>query len=227
MAYRVKNTRKAKQQKRGTNWMLIVGIFIIGVVGLFSLLAMNLQGSEILSLEARCQENPAACVAVGAADAPVKIIEVLYFGCTHCRDFHEQTFPLIDEEYIQSGQVQFIYYPYALSGATIPAASASLCANEQGAYTAFADALFAQYDEPDARERSGLLRAAETAGVDVEAFASCLDDGRHETIVRDNIEIARQNRITSTPTFLVNGREIAGALPFVAFQRQIENILNS
>lgn len=134
---------------------------------------------------------------------------------------------MIDENYIQSGQVQFVYYPYALGGATIPAAAASLCASEQGAYTAFADALFAQYDDPEARERSGLLRAAETVGMDVEAFASCLDDGRHENVVRDNIEVARQNGISSTPTFLLNGREIAGALPFDTFRQQIENILNS
>ncbi|MCB8943815.1 MAG: DsbA family protein [Ardenticatenaceae bacterium] len=221
-----KKNQKQKNQSRQTNWFIIIGVGVVGVVGLFALLLLNMQPQQVITLEERCDQDEAVCVSVGAADAPVKMIEVLDFGCPHCRDFHEQTSPLLDQLYVQTGQVQFVYYPYALSAQTIPATNASLCAQEQNAYATYVDALFDQFETADARERAGLLRAAEAVGLDMEAFTACVDDGRYNKTIQQNIEVARRQRVSSTPTFFINGRVISGARPFTDFQQQIERALN-
>ena len=149
-----KKRRKAKKQtkRRKTNWLLIGMIIGGGVIGLFVLLFLALQEPERLTLEDHCIQNPGSCVVQGEANAPVTIVEVLDFGCSHCRDFYMETAPLIEAEYIESGQVRWLAYPFSLGAATLPAANASLCAHEQGAYFEFVEAMFAQFDQPDARE---------------------------------------------------------------------------
>ena len=220
------NRRRKNQPERKTNWTIVYGIVGLGVVGLFALLFLNQRPQTLITLAQRCAED-GSCVVFGEEDAPVQIIEILDFGCSFCRDFHVETAELINDAYVETGQVQFIFYPYALGPATLPATNASLCANEQDAYKPFADALFAQFGQPDNFERSGLSRAAETAGLDMDSFESCVDAGRYNDVIQENVDIARQNRITSTPTFLINGRQINGAFPFETFQQEIEGALNT
>ena len=220
-----KQTEQAKQTRQ-TNWAVIGGVALFGVIALFGLLYLNMQPKEQLTLEARCTEEETNCVTFGAADAPITMIEVLDFGCPHCRDFHVETAPLIEESYVNSGQVKFIYYPYALGSHTLPAANASLCAHEQNAYLPFVDALFSEFDIPESRSRDGLLQVASTLEIDMEEFTTCVDGNRYEDTIQENIDVARRQRINSTPSFVINGRTVSGARPFADFQQQIETLLN-
>ena len=46
---------------------------------------------------------------MGAADAPVEIIEYASFTCPHCANFHATTYPLLKADYIDTGKVRFVY----------------------------------------------------------------------------------------------------------------------
>ena len=218
--------RNKKQQPRSTNWTVILGISLAGVVGLLFLLALSLRTEERITLEERCQENPELCVATGSADAEVTLLEVLDFGCPHCRDFHVSTMKRLEAEYVDAGQLQVIYYPYALSNNTLGATSASLCANEQDAYLEYIDAVFASFDTPDNLTSTGLLRSAANVGLDLDSFGSCMESGRHIDTITENVQAAQQMQVTSTPTFFINGVKMNGNRPFQQFQDQINNILN-
>lgn len=220
-----KTKGKKKQQARQTNWQLIAGIVVVGVLALFGLLALSFQEPDNLTLTDYCQENITNCVAYGAADAPVTIIEISDFGCPHCRDFHQQTWPSLATEYVDTGQVRWLTLPYALRPETVPAANAALCAEEQGAYFAFSQALFTQPDQLDSLTEMGLLQAATTVDLDTAVFQQCLAEGRYTHIVQDNMEAARKAGVSATPTFIINGRKFEGAYPFSVFQRQIEALL--
>ncbi len=229
MAKKVSKKRNV-QAKRQTNWVLIGGVIVVGVIGLFALLFLSLQtptAVESLSLETYCQDNPGNCPAKGAEDAPVTIVEIADFGCPHCRDFNVQTEPLIDQQYIETGQVRYLALPFALSPATMPAANAGLCAAEQGRYFEFSAAMFAGFEEPDARERSGFLRAGAIAGLDTDSFTACMDQAKYNNILQDNISAAQSAGVSSTPNFFINGQHVEGAMPFAAFQQQIDALLGS
>ncbi|MCA9923897.1 MAG: DsbA family protein [Anaerolineales bacterium] len=218
--------RSSRQTGRKTNWTIIYAVVAGGIVLLGVLLFLSLQSGEIVTIEKRCEDEGAMCVAKGDASAPVTIIEILDFGCTHCRDFQNETEPLIDSEYVATGDVRFVVMPYALSGSTLPATNAALCANEQGAYFDYADALFAQYDSDNYLTRDSLISTGEAVGLEMTSFAACVDDGRYNSTITDNIDIARLNRVNSTPNFFVNGVQLEGAQPFSVFQQQIESNLN-
>lgn len=219
--------RRQKQQRRKTNWMVIGGVIALGAIVLLGLMALALRETPASGLQIYCDNNPDACVAEGAEDAPVTIVEIMDYSCGHCRNFILETAPLIKQQYVETGQVRLVSLPYALGAETIPAANASMCAAEQDAYYPFTDAMFANFDGPDNLTRAGFVRAAEAVELDLEPFTQCVDEGRYVSIVQENIQRARAAGVTSTPNFFIDGRKLEGNQPFSVFQQRIESLLSS
>lgn len=147
---------------------------------------------------------------IGPADAPVTIIEFSDFQCPYCRVMADRLRALRREH---PGEVALVYrhfplsyHPYASS-----AARASICADRQGRFEAFHDALFARQDSLD---DTIWARLAETAGIpDRARFDECL--GSEEPLAQVERDIAAGTRlgITGTPAILVNGTLITGGAP--------------
>lgn len=224
MAKRVKQNYQGT--KRETNWVLIGGIIAVGVIVLFVLLFLSLQEPEPVTLASYCNDNPDRCVTHGNKDASVTIVEVADFGCSHCRDFNEETMPLLKEQYVDTDEIYWVVLPYALSDATLPMSNAAMCANEQGAFFEYGDALFAQQSDPSLGTSTGLEQVAESLGLDVDAFSQCLSNGRYNATISDNITAARSVGVSATPTFFLNDRKLEGALPFSVFQQRIDALMN-
>ncbi len=122
--------------------------------------------------------------------------------------------PLIEEEFVSTGQVKVQARPVAFLGEESGlAAQAAECANDQERFWDFHDTLYANHrgENKGAFSRENLKRFAEALELDTAAFDSCLDSGKYASKVRNDTEAARQMGITSTPTILVNGRVVAGA----------------
>lgn len=219
---------RGRQPERGTNWLLLGGLIAIGVIGLFALLLLSLQNpapaeeqvAETI-VQDYCDRNPDRCAIRGEADAPVTIVEVSDYGCSHCRNFNVSTASTLDETYVTTGEVRWISLPYALGPTTSPAAEAAMCAKEQDGYWEFHRALFEQQGTDVALTRAGFLQAADEVGLDAEALAACLDDGRYTETVQNNVTVASQAGVTGTPTFFVNGRSLSGNRPLADFHNAI------
>lgn len=70
-----------------------------------------------------------------------------------------------------------------------------------------------------------LKRIADDLGLNTEQFNECVDSGRMNEVVRQDINFARQLGVRSTPTFALNGRAVQGVLPFQQFQTIIDEEL--
>jgi protein-disulfide isomerase len=104
----------------------------------------------------------------------------------------------------------------------IPAAEAAECAGVQGQYWKFHDALFNQQYGLD---RAAYDHYATDLGLDMSAFAACLDSHKFKgEIQADGVDAARVG-INSTPSFVINGRILIGALPFADFKNVIDEEL--
>ncbi len=226
MAKRRKKSTKSTSEKRGTNWLLIGGLTIGGVIILFALLYLALQEPETQTLAEYCESNSENCATLGAQDAPITLVEVSDFGCPHCQNFHQNTAGAIKDIYVNNDQVKWVFLPYALRAETVPAANAAMCANEEEKYYEFAEALF-NLDTQVALTRDGFLEVGAAIGLDEDSFTACLIDGRYNSIIGDNQAAARSARVTGTPTFFINGQTLNGAQPFSEFQRVFESYLNS
>jgi protein-disulfide isomerase len=227
MAKRKRTARRARREEKKTNWWLIGGIILIGIAGLAVLLVLSQQEAESQSLVDYCTDNPENCVTKGSPDAKVTILEVSDYGCSHCRDFNLQTAGLIEDRYVTPGEVQWIVFPFALSTQTVPAASAALCAGDQGRFFEFHRRMFDLQGSPQALTPDGYLQAARDLGLDADSFNSCLVDGVYDDVVQENIRAANAANVRATPTFFVNDKMLEGNHPLTDFQQEIASLISA
>ena len=121
------------------------------------------------------------------------------------------------------GEVRLVFKHLPSEGHrhSLAAARAAYCAGEQDRFWQFHDALFATRDlsPPVFGEIAAKL------GVGREKFAACVSAEASRTAVVKDIEMAKRYRIDSTPSFLINGKLVKGAVPFAEFQNLIEREL--
>ena len=99
-----------------------------------------------------------------------------------------------------------------------PAARAAYCAAEQDRFWQFHDALFSKRDlSPPVLEQ-----IASSLGLAPARFQTCLHSEQSRAAIVKDLETAKLFQIDSTPSFIVNGKLIKGALSFADFQRIIE-----
>lgn len=63
-------------------------------------------------------------------------------------------------------------------------------------------------------------------GLDQNKFNACLDKGDKESLVKSDLDEGSKAGVSGTPAFFVNGRLIAGAVPFSEFQKVIDEELS-
>ena len=134
---------------------------------------------------------------------------------------------LIEENYIESGQVRYEYHFVTFSQpAGKLAAEAAECANSQGAFWPYHDVLYAnQTGTSDQYSERRLLAFAAELNLDGGEFRSCLRDGQSRGIVQQDVDLASQMGIKATPTLFINGEKVEGAQSFEVYREVIERKL--
>ncbi|HEV2835372.1 MAG TPA: thioredoxin domain-containing protein [Pyrinomonadaceae bacterium] len=159
--------------------------------------------------------------AKGALKPAVTIVEFSDFECPFCQQV-QGTLKQIMERYGEQVSLVFKHLPLDGHRNSLPAARAAYCAGEQGRFWQFHDALFGS------RNLSGEFFVATASGLGLhrERFEACLNAERSRAAVMKDMETAKRYRIDSTPSFLINGKLVKGALTFTDFQSLIERELN-
>lgn len=157
----------------------------------------------------------------GATNPVVTIVEFSDFECLYCKQV-QSVLGQIVERYGQTVRLVFKHLPLEGHRSSLPAARAAYCAAEQDRFWQFHDALFTAGNlSPPIFEQ-----IASDLGLGLPKFQVCVGSERSRAAVIKDIEAARLLRIDSTPSFVVNGKVIKGALSFADFQRVIEQELN-
>lgn len=155
----------------------------------------------------------------GPDNAPITMVEFSDYRCPYCGRFGSETLkPLLDE---YAGLIKFVYRDFPIfEGTSIRAAHAAQCADRQGKFWEYHDALFASQLLPERPDLTDdvLLSFALELGLDQTMFSACLSDAQIEQAIIQNY-LAAQALLgqAGTPTFLINGRRVVGALPLEYF----------
>ena len=104
----------------------------------------------------------------------------------------------------------------------MPAAIASLCAEDQDAYWPYHDKLF---DNQDKLGAALYTQIADELSLDVASFQACLDSGKFDDYIQQDMDFSLNLGVRSTPTFFVNGLAVVGAQPLDVFTRLIDQEL--
>lgn len=139
-----------------------------------------------------------------------------------------ETEPQIVSSYIATGQVKLVYrHLLQLGDGSLRTGEASECAADQGKFWPMRQALYARQSEVYGTGDldATLTGFAKDLGLDTSAFGSCMQAHKHQQFVQDDYRAAVAAGVQFRPAFDINGAKLTGALPFAAFQKQIESAL--
>ncbi|MEV5161583.1 thioredoxin domain-containing protein [Streptomyces sp. NPDC053728] len=163
-------------------------------------------------------------LAQGRTDAPVVLIEYADFQCGYCGKFARDTEPELIRRYVDDGTLRIEWRNFPIFGeASEAAARASWAAGRQDRFWAFHRAAYAEGAKDKGFGAERLRALARQAGVkDLDRFARDAGSAAATAAVTEDREQAYRIGATSTPSFLVNGRPLAGAQPLAVFTQAIE-----
>lgn len=167
---------------------------------------------------------------LGNPNAPITMIEFTDFECPLCQKFFQESYPVIKEKYIQTGQVKYLvrHFPLNIHPEAEAAALASECALDQGKFPEMHDALF-DTQESWAGNPQHLAHFKKLAGdlhLNQSQFDQCLDNQTHLEKIRQEAKQGGELNIEGTPTFFINNEKIVGAQDTSIFENTIEKYLS-
>ena len=172
----------------------------------------------------------------GNPNAPVTIVEFSDFQCPFCSRFFQQTLPLIEKNYVDTGKVKLVYrdFPLGFHENAKPAHIASECANKQDAFWEYHDILFEkqrQWQSLSLDVVNEQFKAyAQELGLEESEFSTCLSSPEIEQEVMLDAQDAVRYGSTGTPAFFIGNEKlgytkVTGAQPYQSFVNVIESKL--
>ncbi|MEU3993377.1 thioredoxin domain-containing protein [Streptomyces platensis] len=163
-------------------------------------------------------------LAIGKKDAPVVLVEYADYQCSFCGRFTRETQPGLIKKFVDKGTLRIEFRNFTVFGAhSERAARASWAAGQQGKFWQLHDELYAKTRKGAALAEDKLVDMARESGVDdLDKFRTDMNSKDAERALKKDQDEGYQLGVQSTPSFLVNGRPVAGAQPQEVFAQAIE-----
>jgi protein-disulfide isomerase len=169
----------------------------------------------------------------GSEDAPITLIEYASPTCPVCKYFHETIKPVIDENYVETGKVRYIFREFPLNEIDVAAYALARCAGEDR-YLDVIEDFFTNQDGVRAAVGAGaamvaLTTIAQRHGIaDEAAVNACISNPDIRRSIADSVQASEKHGVSGTPTFVLNGnvREFSGDYRTAeGFSRQLDALL--
>lgn len=211
-----RSIRPVNHTKHGRQLLLFLAIVII-----VSTVILLLQKPQDETFPA---STPLAQRAIGPETAPVTITEYADFGCITCKAWHQTG---IREQVIDQydDQIRFVWRDFPVTTNFSPiAAEAGFCAADQDSFWAYHGILFTN---APALAPENLKAYAGMIGLNTDEFNHCLDSGKHQQAVENELAHAKELGLRGVPSFVVNGKRLLGPPSFEQLAATIDEILSS
>ena len=152
-------------------------------------------------------------IALGSADAPLTIIEYASFTCGHCANFHEENWPRLKAEYVDTGKVRFIQRDVYFDQPGLWAGVLARCGGDDK-YYAVSDMLFDEQEEwlaggTGEEIAANLRKIGLKAGMTEDQMTACWEDtAKAEQLIATFQQNATADGIEATPTFIIGGEKV-------------------
>ena len=159
-----------------------------------------------------------------------KIIIIVYesLTCSHCADFHKNVYPQLKKEYLDTGLAKIEFRHFPLDVAAFNASKIVQCKLDKG--LEILESLYSNQQKwvkgsnVDQLNNS-LKKFIEEAGFDIN-FESCIKNKEIEDFVlNDRIEGAKNFKINSTPTIIINNKKFEKSLNYKNLKKTLEKLI--
>ena len=164
----------------------------------------------------------------GQDDAKITIIAYESLTCSHCADFHNNIYPLLKKEFIDTGLVKIEFRHFPLDIVALNASKISQCKQDQSL-----EIMMSLYSDQQAWIKG---KTIEEANENLEKFVAnknfnldfekCISDKKIEDFVlNDRIEGTKKFKVNSTPTIIINGKKFEKTLNYKNLKKSLEKLI--
>ncbi len=171
----------------------------------------------------RVQVDTAGYPSWGDSAAPITLVEFADYECPFCQRASATLNRLMEAYGPKVLQVVFRDLPSDAHSRAIPAALAAHCAQDQGKFWPFHQAL---YEHQTLLQDVDLKGYATKIGLEPVAFTQCFESKKFLSTIEKSKREAEALAFDSTPTFVVNGIVMTGAQPFEVMKEKIDALLS-
>ena len=186
-------------------------LIFIAIFGLFS--SLNAEATRITS---------------GKESAKITIIAYESLTCSHCADFHKNIYPQLKKDFIDPGLVRIEFRHFPLDAAAFNASKIAQCNQLQS--LEILESLYAnQQDWVKGKTvielNENLKKFIEKKGYKID-FEKCINDKKIEDFVlNDRIEGAKEFKVNSTPTIIINNKKFDKSLNYKNLKKSLEKLI--
>jgi len=163
-------------------------------------------------------------MSLGDPKAKVQVVEYASASCPHCARFDTEVFPAFKKKYIDTGRVHYTLKEFLTDPAEVAAAGflTARCGGKAKYFTIL-DQVFRSQPQWQAGDIGQIItKVGEANGLTEAQVNSCLTDQAALDALNARILTAENNdKINSTPTFVINGRRIEGETTLAALDAAI------
>lgn len=187
------------------------------------------------------RQNPifdiSAAPSMGNPKANVVLIEFSDYQCPFCMEYFSNTYRKVIDEFVKTGKIRYVIRDFpgeSIHPNALKAAEAVRCATEQGKFWEMHDGLFTNQRN---LATTGITDSAKAAGLNLAAFQTCFESGKHTAGIRKDEEETVQLGVKGTPAFFLGTPDPAnpakvklvnaliGAQPLENFEKVINGLL--
>ena len=164
----------------------------------------------------------------GKENAKITIIAYESLTCSHCASFHEDVYPQLKKDYLDTGLAKIEFRHFPLDIAALNAAKIVQC--KQGQNLEVLNSLYSNQQEwvkgntiEDINKN--LKKFIEQEGFNVN-FEKCINDKEIEDFVlNDRIEGVKNFKINATPTIIINNKKFEKSLNYKNLKKSLEKLI--
>jgi protein-disulfide isomerase len=173
--------------------------------------------------------DPLAARSMGSPTAPVTVYEMSDFQCPYCRRHAVDVFPALEEAYVKTGKVRWVFINFPLTSIHANAAGAAelaMCGARQNSFWPLHDLLFKYQDVWAPLKEPGpfFVSLADSAKVAKQPLLQCLTAGATQAEIKADAESAQRSGAASTPSFYIEGGLLVGAQPVAVWRHVLDSV---
>jgi protein-disulfide isomerase len=221
-----KHKKKSVSDRVGMITMVTVLLVFLGL-GIFAVIQSITQSGEQAKEKVNIKLDGQPVV--GNPNAPIKLVEFGDFKCPTCKMFHDEIYPLLKKEYIDTGKVQMAFINYQFLGAdsvTAGIAGESVYKQNPEAFWKFYDAIYKnQGDEAKTWATPEFLTELVKKNipeVNADQVSKDLKSKAYEKDVLADNQLAQTYKVDGVPTVFINGVMMDNAMDYAALKKAID-----
>ena len=174
------------------------------------------------------QANEIKRIFVGNESAKISIIAFESLTCSYCAKFHQDVYPLLKKEYLDTGLAKIEFRHFPLDIAAFNASKVAQCTNDGN--LEILESLYAnqqKWVKGSSVEQANinLQKFLSKEGFNID-FESCINNKQIEDFVlNDRIDGAKNFKVNATPTIIINNKKFEKTLNYKNLKKALEKLI--